>query len=447
MSDELLSIPAAGRTHDEVLADVEAARHDDADWQGGRTFSLVYYAGPEHTAFLKKAHNALFSENGLNPLAFQSLRRFEAEVVRMTATMLNGDADVAGTMTSGGSESIMMAVKTYRTWARATGRGGGVPNIVASVTVHPAFDKACNYFDVELRKAPTVASGEVDVEALKALADENTIAAVVSAPNYPNGVIDDVTAVGAWAASREIGCHVDGCLGGFILPWVEALGHDIRPFDFRVEGVTSMSADVHKYGFAAKGASVILYKDADLRRHQFFAATGWPGGIYVSPTAAGTRPGGSIAAAWAAMQAMGRDGYLEIARKSMAAAERFRADINAVEGLAIVGEPKATVHSWESTSDDLDVYAVADALEAKGWHLNRQIRPSSVHAIVGPRHLDLVDDFRDDLTAAADEVRGDPSKSTQGQAAMYGLMAAVPEGDEAETEAFVKQILDGLYIV
>ncbi len=446
MSDDVLAIPEQGRAHEEVLADIDAARHDDADWQAGRTFSLVYYAGPEHTAFLKQAHQRLFSENGLNPLAFGSLRKFEAEVVRMTATMLNGGPEVAGTMTSGGSESIMMAMKTYRTWARAE-KGEHTPNVVAPVTLHPAFDKACHYFDIELRKAPLLASGEVDVEALQALADDHTIAAVVSAPNYPNGVIDDVTAVGAWAAERGIGLHVDGCLGGFILPWVEALGHDIRPFDFRVEGVTSMSADVHKYGFAAKGASVVLYRDADLRRHQFFAATGWPGGLYVSPTAAGTRPGGSIAAAWAAMQAMGRDGYLAIAERSMQAALRMRADIEAVDGLAIVGEPKATVHAWQSTSDDLDVYAVADALEARGWHLNRQIRPSSVHAIVGPRHMELVDEWAADVKAAADEVRGRPELSGQGQAAMYGMMASVPEGSEAETELFVKQMLDGLYEV
>lgn len=438
-------IPEHGIDRDELLAQLEELREGDADWRSGHTWSLVYHASEEHTAFLKRVYTTFFSENGLNPIAFQSLRRFEAEVVRMTATMLNGDDDVVGTMTSGGSESIMMAVKTYRDWARAERPEVTAPRIAMPVTAHPAFLKACHYFDIAVDLTPLRDDLRADVDALREAITPDTIALVGSAPNYPHGLIDPIEDIAALAAEHGLGMHVDACLGGFLLPWVEALGYDIPPFDFRVPGVTSMSADVHKYGFAAKGASTVLYRGRELRRHQFFAATGWPGGIYISPTAAGTRPGGAIASAWAAMRAMGEDGYLDVARVIMDTTRRLREGVEAVEGLRVIGEPDMSVFAF--TSDEVDIYAVGDQLDARGWHMDRQIKPACLHLMVTPVHTDVVEPFLADLRAAVDEVRGNPELSTQGQAAMYGMMANLPDGEDAQVQDFVLGLLDGLYEV
>lgn len=435
-------IPAQGIDRDELLAELDAVREHDADWHSGHTWSLVYHASDEHTDLLKRAYTTFFSENGLNPLAFQSLRRFEAEVVRMTATMLHGGDDVVGTMTSGGSESILLAVKTYRDHARAE-RGVTAPRLLLPETAHPAFHKACHYFDVEVDLAPLRDDLRVDVDAMARLVTDQTIALVGSAPNYPNGAIDPIADIAAVAQEHGIGMHVDACLGGFLLPWVEQLGHPVPAFDFRVAGVTSMSADVHKYGFAAKGASTVLYRGRELRRHQFFAMTGWPGGIYVSPTAAGTRPGGAIAAAWAALRSIGEDGYLEIARTIMDTTAELRDGITAIDGMRIVGDPDVSVFAF--TSDEVDIYAVGDQLDAHGWHMDRQVAPASLHLMVTPVHAGVVGGFLADLAAAVDEVRADPGLATQGQAAMYGMMASVPDGEDGQVHAFLLQLLDGLY--
>lgn len=441
-----MRIPEQGVPHDELKAAIAEIRAGDTKWQDGRTFGLVYHAGQAHTDLLKDVYTTFFSENALNPIAFQSLRRFEAEVVAMTADMLHGGDGVAGTMTSGGSESIMMAMKTIRDWGRAERPHITAPEVVLPTTAHAAFDKACDYFDLTIVRAGLRGDLRVDPDQVRAGMSDNTIAIVGSAPGYPHGVIDPIEDLGAIAADADVLFHVDACLGGFMLPWLEAIGEPIPPFDFRVEGVTSMSADLHKYGFAAKGASTILYRDEALRQHQFFA-TGWPGGLYVSPTAAGTRPGGGIAAAWAALRAMGQDGYRRIATDLIGLSRRLQDGINAIDGLAVLGRPDMTVFAFTSTDDDVDVFAVGDAVEEQGWDVNRLIRPEALHLMLMPTHLSIEEEFLADLAAAVDHVRGRPELSTQGQAAMYGMMAEVPEGDEAETEAFVKQVLGGLYSV
>lgn len=437
-------IPEHGSDRAQVLERLRELRADDADWRGGHTWSLVYHASEEHTAFLKEAYTTFFSENGLNPIAFQSLRRFEAEVVRMTATMLNGDDDVVGTMTSGGSESIMMAVKSYRDHARAA-RGVTAPRLVLPVTAHPAFLKACHYLDVEVDLTPIGEDLRADVAAIERAITDQTIALVGSAPNYPHGIIDPIEELASVAESHGVGLHVDACLGGFLLPWVEKLGRDIPPFDFRLPGVTSMSADIHKYGFAAKGASTVLYRGKELRRHQFHAATSWPGGIYISPTAAGTRPGGSIAAAWAALNAIGEDGYLALADAIMETTDRLRDGVEMVDGLRVLGDPAMSVFAF--TSDEVDIYAVGDQLDAKGWHMDRQIKPACLHLMVTPVHADVVGEFLMDLADAVQTVRDDPSLAQEGQAAMYGMVTSLPDGEDAQVHDFVLGMLDGLYEV
>jgi sphinganine-1-phosphate aldolase len=443
-------IPERGVARDQLLDEVRGAAETDVDWHGGRTFSLVYHHSDEHHAFLERVVGTFLSTNALNPVAFQSLRRFEAEVVRMSAWLLGGDDEVAGTMSSGGTESILLAVKTYRDRARDEGRipAGATANLVLPVSAHPAFLKACHLFDVEARLAPLGDDHRVDVAAVTALVDDATIAVVGSAPSYPHGVVDAIPELAALATGRGIGCHVDACLGGFLLPWVERLGRKVDPWDLRVPGVTSVSADLHKYGFAAKGASVVLYRDAALRRHQFQVETGWPGGIWLSPTIAGTRPGGAIAGAWATLRAFGVDGYLDLHRGLLETSDRIRAGVAAIDGIEVLGDPPAGVFAIGASGGDVDVYAVADALEARGWHPDRLLSPPALHLMVTPVHAgEVADRFVADLEEAVEEVRGRPELSQQGQAAMYGMVAQLPEGQHEPAEEFLLALIDGLYEV
>ena len=304
-----MPIPTRGRAFDEILQELGARGSNDLDYRAGKSWSLVYYVDDDFYGFLKQAHNSYFSENGLNPMAFQSLKALEDDVVRMTAAMLHGGDEAVGTMTSGGTESILMAMKAYRDRAKKKKPWLLRPEIILPTTAHVAFDKAAHYFGLRIKRAPIDDKGQVDVRKVAQLINRKTILIVGSAPQYPHGTIDPIHELGTLAQRRQIPLHVDACFGGFILPWLEKIGIPIPAWDFRVPGVTSISADLHKYGYAAKGASTIIYRDMSYLTHQFFITTDWSGGIYASPSMAGTRPGGPIAAAWAALQAMGEDGY------------------------------------------------------------------------------------------------------------------------------------------
>ncbi len=421
-----LCIPPMGRNKEKLLEEMSEFRQSDADWKHGRTWSMVYYAGEEHYDFLKKAHHLYFSENGLNPMAFKSLKRMEAEVVQMTADMLHGPDKAVGTMTSGGTESILLAVKTYRDRARKKKPWILRPEMVVPETIHVAFNKASHYFGVKMRFAKIDGDGRVNVEAMKKLVNKNTIMMAASAPQYPHGVVDPIVELGAFAQRKKIPFHVDACFGGFMLPWLEKLGYPIPVWDFRVSGVTSISADVHKYGYAAKGASVIVYRGMDYLRHQFFVATDWSGGIYASPSLPGTRPGGSIAAAWAAMQAMGEDGYMRLAKEAMMAALELKEGIESIPGLKVIGKPNATVVSWGSAEEGIDVYAVADQMAEKGWSVDRQQNPACIHCTVNANNRAVIENYLQDLREATEYVRQHPELKKEGEAAMYGMMAKVP---------------------
>jgi sphinganine-1-phosphate aldolase len=441
MSRERVQLPAKGIPRDQVLATMDEARKDDANWKDGRTWSLVYYAGEEHTNFLKAAYTKFFSENGLSPMAFPSIKKFEKEVVSMTAEMLGGDEEVVGTMTSCGTESILMAVKTHRDWFRSTHPEITRPEMVLPATAHPAFEKAAHYFDVISVRVPVRDDFRADVEAMRSAINKNTIMMVGSAPQYPHGKVDPIAELAAVASEKKIGLHVDSCLGGFLLPFAKKLGYPIPDFDFSVPGVTSISADVHKYGFAAKGASTVLYRNAEIRRHQFFVYADWCGGLYASPTMAGTRPAGSIAAAWAAMKAIGEDGYLRNAKQIMETAKTLMKGINAIPGLYILGKPDMSVYSF--ASDEIDVFALGDAMDARGWHLDRQQKPSSLHMMVTVAHGQVVDHFLSDLKKSVEDVRANPSAVTEGSAPMYGMMATVP--DRGMVRDFVLETMDGIF--
>ncbi len=417
-------IPVRGQAADDVLAALAAMRSADTDWRGGRVFSLVYHAGDAHTHLLERAHAMFASGNLLNPMAFQSLRRMEAEITQMAAGLLHGPAETVGTVTSGGTESILLAVAAYRDGARRRLPRIRRPEIVVPRTVHPAFDKAAHYFGVELKKVPVGADLRADVRAMEKAIGWRTIGIAASAPQYPHGVIDPIAELGEIAQKKGIPMHVDACVGGFVLPWIEKLGRPLPKWDFRVPGVTSMSADLHKYGYCAKGASLLLWRSIDQMRHQFFVATDFPGGIYASPTLLGTRPGGPVAAAWAAMQTLGVDGYLGLTKRALDAADRLRQGIARIPGLVLMGDAHATIVAFAATK--LDIYAIADRLEARGWTADRQHRPASLHLTVTANHGPIVDEYLRDLAAAVDDVRKDPSLAKSGSAPMYGMAGRMP---------------------
>ncbi|PKN56533.1 MAG: aspartate aminotransferase family protein [Deltaproteobacteria bacterium HGW-Deltaproteobacteria-14] len=440
---ERLTIPGEGREHEGLLAEMAGFAGEDADFRGGRTWSMVYWAGDEHHAVCERAHNLYMAKNALNPIAFKSLKRMEHEVVQMTAGMLHGPDSAVGTMTSGGTESLLLAVKTYRDRARRKRPWVLRPNMVVPETIHVAFDKAAHYFGVKKKVAPVDADGRVDVKAMRRLVDRNTVMLAASAPQYPHGTVDPIPEIGALAAELKLPFHVDACFGGFMLPWLERLGIPMPVWDFRVPGVTSISADLHKYGYAPKGASVIVYRDMSYLRHQFFVETAWSGGIYVSPSLPGTRPGGSIAAAWASVNAMGEDGYLRLARAAWDAAEALRAGIAGIDGLRVLGRPESTIVAWASDDPAVDLYAVADQLAARGWAMDRQQKPPSVHCSVNANNAPVVATYLEDMRAAVAHVRAHPELAGEGEAAVYGLMAKVPVKGLVAHE--VLKVMEGMY--
>ncbi|WP_206524209.1 pyridoxal phosphate-dependent decarboxylase family protein [Lujinxingia sediminis] len=441
---ESLTIPEKGLDKNMLLEQMRELRDADGNWREGRTWSLVYYADEEHYDFLKEAHNTFFSENGLNPMVFKSLRRMESEVVRMSAEMLHGDGDVVGTMTSGGTESILMAVKAARErFRKKRFIFNGQPELVVPESIHVAFGKAAHYFGLKVRYVPLRDDFRVDVDALKRAVNRNTALIAASAPQYAHGVIDPIEEIGAFAQREDIPFHVDACFGGFFLPWMEKLGYDLPPFDFRVPGVTSISADVHKYGYAAKGASVVLYRNMSYLKHQFYISTDWPGGIYPSPSAAGTRPGGPIAAAWAAMKAMGEDGYLKLTRTTMEAVEALQSGVRRIEGLKVLGSTDGPMVCVAADGPEVDIYAVVDQLNAKGWNLDRQQNPNSFHLSVTANHLQAVPAFLEDLQQAVEHVRAHPELKSEGQAAMYGMIAKIPF--RGAVKFSVQKIMEGMY--
>ena len=441
MEEPKVRIPSAAVPREELLERMRALRGEDVRWEDARIFSLVYNAAREHTEFLKECYNLFSQSNALSPMAFPSLRKFENEVIAMTADMLGGGETATGTMTSGGTESILLAVKTYRDRARAERPEITQPEMVLPITAHPAFMKAAHYFDVKTVHVPITEAYRVDVGAAGEAVGPNTVLLVGSAPPYPHGVIDPIPELAAIAREHGIGMHVDACVGGFMLPWLRKLGHPLPDFDFGVEGVTSISADLHKYGYAARGASTILWRDAEWRKHQFYVYTGWPGGYYAAPSVPGSRPGALVAAAWGTLMSLGEEGYVRLARITLDATRSLMDGINAIPELRVVGEPHMTIFCFGS--DTLDPWAIGDAMEGRGWTLERQTSPPSLHMVVTPAHAAVVEPFLDDLRAAVQEVKDNPSASSGGMAAIYGMMAQIPE--EGQLEDMILGFLDEQY--
>ena len=435
------TLPKAGMNAEDVLTRLRERRSEDVDWKGGRTFSLVYYAGEEVMRLLRDAYALFMAENGLSPMAFPSLRTMENEVVAMTANMLHGGDAAAGSMTSGGTESILMATKVAREWARKHRPEVEKPKIVAPSSAHPAFVKSAYYLNMQIELTPLREDWCADPVAIADAVDDDTVMLVGSAICYPYGVVDPIEEIGAIADERGILMHVDGCLGGFMLPFVSKLGYEVPVWDFRAKGVTSISADVHKYGYAAKGASTVTYRNADLRRLQFYAFPDWPGGLYATPTLAGARPGGAVAAAWAVMHHLGEEGYVTLAESAMAATQEIRAGIDSIAGLRVMGSPHMTVLAFDS--DEVDVFTLGAMMDERGWHLDRNQFPPALHMMVTPAHTNVIDQLLADLEACIEQARGEPARGAQGMAALYGAAAAMP--DRGAVSDFAIGFLDQMY--
>jgi glutamate/tyrosine decarboxylase-like PLP-dependent enzyme len=414
-----MGLPAHGRDGAEVLAELDARKARDVRWREGRAFTLAYHAGDDVYAVAQDAYRRFSSENALNVEAFPSLRELQVEVVDVVNGWLEGGPGAAGFMTSGGTESILLAVLGAREQGRAE-RGVARPNVVLPTSAHAAFEKASHYFDVESRRIAVGGDWRADVDAMAGAIDDDTVLVVASAPQYPQGVIDPVADVAALAAARGVNCHVDACMGGVTLPYLRRLGVDVPPWNFAVDGVTSMSVDLHKYGYTAKGASVVMYRDKRLRRYQTYMTDNWLGGLYGSSGLLGTKSGGAMAAAWAVLQHLGDDGYLEVTRRARDAAVELADAVEATPELLLRARPDTTLLAFGAAEPaTLDVFAVADALWREGWYVDRQGPPPSLHCMVNAVHHGRIAAFVDGLRQAIEEVVGGAAR---GEAGAYGTV-------------------------
>lgn len=443
-------LPKIARNKEEIIREMEALKAvEELRWKGGYVSGAVYHGDDEHIDFLNQVYAINSQSNPLHSDLWPSTTKFEAEVVSMTANMLGagqaGDGpenEICGTISSGGTESILLAMKTYRDWARANKRIKK-PAMVVPTTVHAAFDKAAQYFNIKMVRVPVGPDYRADVEATRQAITRNTIVVVGSAPSFPHGAIDPIAELSELARENGIGFHTDACLGGFLLPWAEKLGYDVPPFDFRLAGVTSMSADTHKYGYASKGTSVVLYRGLHLRRYQYYTATEWPGGLYFSPTFAGSRPGALSAACWAALLSMGEEGYTEAAKKILETAALIKSGIQEIPDLHILGDPLWVIAFGSET---LDIYKVMDYLTRKRWSLNGLHKPPCVHICVTLRHTQpgVAERFVEDLRAAVEHVKLHPDEPG-GMAPVYGMAATLPL--RGVVDDMLKKYIDLLYKV
>jgi len=405
-----------------VLADLESLRSDDVDWRAGRAFSLAYSAGPEVLELSEAAYRAYSGENALNVEAFPSLRRMQSDVVAEVATWLSAPEGHGGFMTSGGTESLILAVWASLQRHRRLGRSESGLNVVLPESAHAALEKACTYFGLESRRVPVGPDWRADVSAMESACDSSTVLMVGSAPQYPQGVIDPIAELAAVAADRDVNLHVDACMGGVVLPCLERTGQVSAPWDFRCEGVTSMSVDLHKYGYTAKGAGVIIHRDRQRRGDQVFVTDNWLGGMYGSSGILGTKSGGSIASAWAVMRHLGVDGYQRLAMSARETTLRIAEHVRAHPRLALVANPDSTLLcigviaeadsvTGDGTVDGPTARTLAAGLRERGWYVDLQVRPPAIHLTVNAVHRGVVDDFLADL----DFLVATPARSSSGE--------------------------------
>ena len=430
-----MQIPAQGKSHAAIMEALDAFGANDLPWREGGTFAYVYEGGRELEALVKDAYMRYLTENALDPTVYPSLLRFENEIVAMAVNHLRGDADCVGNFTSGGTESCLLAVKAARDYAR-TERGIAEPEIILPVTAHACFQKAAHYFDMKMRLVPVdPVSFKVRPEDMAAAITENTILMVGSACQYAHGVVDPIPELGQIALAHNLLLHVDGCIGGFILPYFRRLGVAVTDFDFSVPGVTSISMDFHKYGYAAKGASVVLYRNKDLRRHQIFTAATWTGYSVINPTIQSTKSGGPLAACWAALNFLGDDGYMRFAERTLAATRRIADAIRATPDVRLMAEPESCLIAF--TADDFSIFPIVDAMRKRGWFVQPQLgymgSKENIHLSIDQSTIDVVDRFLPDLQASIAEAKGSNSATLPPE--MVAMLGAI-EPESFTPEAY-----------
>ncbi|MDP6979037.1 MAG: aspartate aminotransferase family protein [Myxococcota bacterium] len=397
-------IPQQGSAWSEIRDALENAGRGDVDWRDARTAVYVFNPGDDVMQVAKEAYAMYQSENGLGMAAFPSIREMEADVVSCGLRLLNAPDEAVGNMTSGGTESIILAVKACRDSARARGRDVLGAKIVVPRSAHPAFDKAAAYLGLEVVRVPVATDFTADVAAMDRAIDDRTIMLVGSAPCFPFGVVDPIAELGKLADAHELWLHVDACVGGYFAPFARMNGIELPDFDFSVPQVNSMSADLHKYGYAAKGASTVFHRNEEQRNFQSFVFDDWPAGGMSTPTVAGTRPGGAFASAWAVMHYLGVEGYCEKAKRVTDTREKLMNAIDEIPGLYTFGQPKLGLFAYGA--EDANVFAIWGALNAKGWFTGVITEPQGIQLMLSPAHADVADDYIRDLQEALEQLGG-----------------------------------------
>ena len=399
-----MQMPKEGRPWDEVRAEMLSRGAGDVAWREGKTAVYVFNAGEDVHALQHEAYGLFMAENGLGPLAFPSLAQMEKDVISMALGLLHGPEGAAGAITSGGTDSITMAIKTARDYARANGKPKDRANIVIPRSGHLAFHKAALLMDIEIRSVPLKTDGsyEADPAAMAEAIDEATIMMVGSAPNFPHGIIDPIAELGKVAEEKGVWLHVDACVGGYFAPFARMNGVPVPDFDFAVPAVKSMSADLHKYGYCAKGASTVLFRSADLYKHMPFTLHDWSGAPMKTPTLAGTRPGGAISAAWAVMNVLGVSGYREKQSLVCQTRERIEDGVRAL-GFEVLGRPLLGLVAFRHP--EADTLALYSAMRQRGWFTSFTVEPPSLHLMLSPKHAEVADDYLTDLAACLEAVK------------------------------------------
>ena len=459
-----MRIPAKGISKGEIFERMEAYRAGDMNWRDGRTWAYIYDPGPEAEAVIKQAYMMFLSENALDPTVFPSVLRFENELVAMATAHLNGGDEVVGNFTSGGTESIMLAVKTARDYFRAQRPEIREPEIILPVTAHAAFQKAAHYLCLKPVLVPVdPVTFKADPEAVRQAITPNSILLVGSAVSYAHGVVDPIRELGQIALEHDLLLHVDACMGGFLLPYFRRLGAPVTDFDFSVPGVTSISMDLHKYAFAAKGASVVLYRSKELRRHQIYTCAQWTGYTVVNPTIQSSKSAGPLAAAWALLHFIGDDGYLEIARQVLDAARRIADAIDEMEDLRLLGRPEMNLVAF--TSDTVSVFHIIDEMKARAWYVQPQLdfrgSKENIHLSINPASVKWVDALLADLRVCVEKAKTmesgkvasmvrdafssiDPSSFTEETFSQMLGMVGMQGGALPERMAEINEILNAL---
>jgi glutamate/tyrosine decarboxylase-like PLP-dependent enzyme len=456
-------IPEKGLSKEEILGTLRAFKSRDMDWKAGKVWCYVYNPGEDPAQVTQEAYISFLSENGLDPSVFPSLLKLETDVVRAVIDLLRGDSNAVGHLTTGGTESIMLAVKTARDRARVEHPDIAQPEMILPKTAHAAFHKAAHYLSVKpVLVDINPSTFEVRAEDMQKAITDNTILLVASAPSYSQGVVDPIAEIGRIALQRNLLFHVDACVGGLHLSFMRKLGYDVPDFDFTVPGVTSISTDLHKYGYAAKGCSVIMYRNKDIRKYQIFACTDTTGYTLINPTVLSSKTGGPMAGAWAILNFLGEEGYKRLIRDVQDATKKLIDGIHAMEDLQVLGKPVMCMFSFKSNT--INVYQLADEMNKRGWYIQGQfstpLTPRNLHISVNQGTIHNVDVFLQDLRECVEIVKSQTPIDSDAIKAMVGMALQGPEpeaafgqlaasagltGTELPSEmAFINEVLDAL---